>query len=109
MTKVIALIKRKPGLTDEEFYRYWKEKHGPLAAKVIPGLTKYIQNHPVRLPGVEYEWDGFVENWFDSLEAYQRMMTWRESDEARVLIDDEDRFVERSKLDIYLVEEHIIK
>lgn len=108
MIKIISLIKKKSGLTDEEFYHYWKEKHGPLAVKVIPGLRKYIQNHPVRLPGVKYEMDGIVETWFDNLEACQDFMTWRQSGEAKVLLDDEDKFVDSSMVR-YIVEEHIIK
>ena len=85
MLKLIALISRKSGLTDEEFYKYWKEKHGPLAAKTIPGLRKYIQNHLVRLPGIKYDGDGFVELWFDNLEAYEKFLTWRQSDGAKSL------------------------
>lgn len=108
MLKLIALISRKSGLTDEEFYKYWKEKHGPLAAKTIPGLRKYIQNHLVRLPGLKYDGDGFVELWFDNLEAYEKFLTWRQSDGAKVLLDDEDKFMDRSKIVRYVVEEHII-
>lgn len=108
MLKLIALISRKSGLTDEEFYKYWKEKHGPLAAKTIPGLRKYIQNHLVRLPGIKYDGDGFVELWFDNLEAYEKFLTWRQSDGAKVLLDDEDKFMDRSKIVRYVVEEHII-
>jgi uncharacterized protein (TIGR02118 family) len=108
MLKLIALISRKSGLTGEEFYKYWKEKHGPLAAKIIPGLRKYIQNHLVRLPGIKYDGDGFVELWFDNLEAYEKFLTWRQSDGAKVLLDDEDKFMDRSKLVRYVVEEHII-
>ncbi len=108
MLKLIALISRKSGLSDEEFYKYWKEKHGPLAAKTIPGLRKYIQNHLVRLPGIKYDGDGFVELWFENLEAYEKFLTWRQSDGAKVLQDDEDKFMDRSKLVRYVVEEHII-
>jgi uncharacterized protein (TIGR02118 family) len=108
MLKLIALISRKSGLTDEEFYKYWKEKHGPLAAKTIPGLRKYIQNHLVRLPGIKHEGDGFVELWFDNLEAYEKFLTWRQSDGAKVLLDDEDKFMDRSKIVRNVVEEHII-
>jgi uncharacterized protein (TIGR02118 family) len=108
MLKLIALISRKSGLTDEEFYKYWKEEHGPLAAKTIPGLRKYIQNHLVRLPGIKYDGDGFVELWFDNLEAYEKFLTWRQSGGAKVLLDDEDKFMDRSKIVRYVVEEHII-
>ena len=45
MVKYIALIKRKKGLSREEFVRYWKEVHAPLACKLVPGLRKYVQNY----------------------------------------------------------------
>ena len=109
MIKRISLIKRKPGLTYEEFDQYWKEKHGPLAVKVLPGLRKYIQNHLVRTPGVNYEIDGIVETWYDDLAAFQRLQAWRQSAEAKVLIEDEEKFLDKSNPCIYFVEEHIMK
>ena len=36
MIKVIVLVKRKEGISREEFYKYWKEVHGPFVAKHIP-------------------------------------------------------------------------
>ena len=108
MIKLIALIFKKPDLTDEEFCGYWKEKHGPLAAKVIPGLRKYTQNHFIKLPGLKYEGAGFVELWFDELEVFKKYLAWRQSDAARPLLDDEDKFMDRSKIVRYVVEEHLI-
>ena len=62
----------------------------------------------MRLPGIKYDGDGFVELWFDNLEAYEKFLTWRQSDGAKVLRDDEDKFMDRSKIVRYVVEEHII-
>ena len=42
MIKSIALAHRKPGLTREEYNRYWKEEHGPLAARLLPGLRDLL-------------------------------------------------------------------
>ncbi|MGA2468983.1 MAG: EthD domain-containing protein [Thermodesulfobacteriota bacterium] len=108
MIKIIALIFKKPDLSDEGFSRYWKEKHGPLAAKVIPGLRKYTQSHLLKLPGLKYEGDGLVELWFDDLEGVKKYLAWRQSDAARPLLDDEDKFIDRSKSVRYAVEEHVI-
>ena len=109
MIKSINLLKKKPSLTDEEFYQYWKEKHGPLVVKVVPGLRKYVQNHTARLPSVKCDIDGIAEIWFDNLEACQGYLTWRQSDEARVLRDDADKFLDTSKSARYIMEEHVIK
>ena len=108
MIKLVSLIYKRLNLTDEEFRKYWKEKHGPLAAKVIPGLRKYTQNHLVRLHGVKYEGDGFAEIWFEDLESYKKYLTWRNSDTAKVLLDDEDKFIDRSKTVRYVVKEQKI-
>ena len=45
MVKVIALLKRKDNLTQEEFSRYWWQKHGVLVAKTVPGL-KRVRTEP---------------------------------------------------------------
>jgi hypothetical protein len=47
MIKVITLLKRKPGLSLDEFYRYWREQHAQLALKDHPEVLKYVQNHGV--------------------------------------------------------------
>ena len=67
MVKVIALFKRKNGITLEEFSRYWYEKHWPFAHKIIPkdvyaGVKKYVQNPAIRLQGGgEPPFDGVLE------------------------------------------------
>ena len=108
MIKLIATIYKKPGLSDEEFYEYWKEKHGPLVRKIVPGLRRYVQNHPIKIPGYKYEADGFVESWWDDIDAYKSWLAWRESDEGKKLVDDEEKFIDRKKVSRYIVEEHII-
>jgi uncharacterized protein (TIGR02118 family) len=114
MIKSITFLKKKANLTDEEFYRYWKEKHGPLAARVIPGLRKYVQNHiRERLPEGHHDIDGILELWFDDLEACHKYMEWRRSIESKILHDDEEKFIDNSTRPVnlsvrYLVEEQNI-
>ena len=64
---------RKPGLTIQEFQKYWYEGHAPLVAK-LPGLRRYVQNHgiPEAYPVRTMTHDGFAELWFDDLAALQR-------------------------------------
>ena len=106
MIKSLTFLKKKPGLSKEEFLRYWKEKHGPLAARVVPGLRKYVQCHPV--PGFESDIDGIVELWWDSPEAFQAFLSWRQTDAAQVLKDDEEQFVDTSRWVRFVAEEHLI-
>ena len=106
MIKSLTFIKRKPGLSREEFLTYWIEKHGPLAAKVVPGLRKYVQCHPVA--GFESDIDGIVELWWDSPESFQAFLSWRQSDAAQILKDDEEQFVDTSRWVRFVAEEHLI-
>ena len=108
MIKSVTLLKRKPGLTDEEFYGHWKEIHGPLAARVIPGLRKYVQNHSVAFPRVKNEFDGFAELWFDDLEALEEYFIWRQTDEAKVLLDDENKCFDWSQAIRCIVNEYVV-
>ncbi|MCK4988529.1 MAG: EthD domain-containing protein [Desulfobacterales bacterium] len=106
MIKSLTFLKRKPGLSREKFLRYWKEKHGPLAAKSVPGLKKYVQCHPV--PGFQSDIDGIVELWWDSPESFQAFLAWRQSDEAKVLKEDEEQFVDTSRWVRFVAQEHLI-
>ena len=108
MIKLMALLFKKPDLTDEEFKSYWRGKHGALAGKIIPGLRKYTQNHFIKLPGSKYEGDGFVELWFDDLEGAKKYFAWRQTAAAQPLLEDEDKFLDRGKTVRYVVEEYFV-
>ncbi len=71
MLKFMVVIYKCPDLTPEDFRRYLREIHGPLAKK-LPGLRKYVQNFvradPKRkAPG----WDAIVELYFDNRAAME--------------------------------------
>ena len=110
MVKCIGMLKRRPGTTVEEFSQYWHEKHGPLVLRVVPGVKRYVQNHPVILSGHgEPQFDGVVELWFDDLESWQKSEDWYLSDDGRVLVDDEKRFVDLSKSVYIVTDERVMK
>ena len=46
LIKRVSFIKRRPGMSPEEFSRYWREVHGPLALD-LPGMRRYVQCHVV--------------------------------------------------------------
>ena len=87
MIKMIGMMKRKPGISPQEFARYWKEEHAPLGFEVLPDdipIRGYIQNCTHRSEGdPEPEFDGVVEVWFDDMETFQRWFTWYLGDGAK--------------------------
>jgi len=44
MVKNIELVTRKSGMAIPEFHAYWRDVHGPLAAK-IDVIRRYVQSH----------------------------------------------------------------
>ena len=112
MIKVIMVVKKKKGISREEFYKYWKEVHGPLVAGHIPHLKKYIQNHFVEIPGKEYDGDGIIETWYDDIESFQKSMEFNKTARARDLGLGEDwaKIADMSEEPMmWVVEEHVIK
>ena len=107
MIKMMALLFKKPGLTDEEFKSYWKGKHGALAAKIIPELRKYTQSHFMKLPGSKCEGDGFAEPGLMTWKGFA-IFAWRQTAAAQPLLEDEGKFLDRSKTVRYFVEEYFI-
>jgi uncharacterized protein (TIGR02118 family) len=110
MIKIVTLITKKDGLTQEEFSRYWEQEHGPLVMKLLPGVKRYVQNHAVRRPiGRDLQIDGIVELWFEDAESSRAAADFLKSDEGKALRDDEDKFLDRSKTVFFTADEKVIK
>jgi uncharacterized protein (TIGR02118 family) len=72
MIKSITLIKRKPGLSREEFIKYYEEVHVPLSLKHFPTFRRYVRNYVVAPFGTEEpDFDCIMEVWFDDAEGAQ--------------------------------------
>ncbi len=114
MVKVIALFRRKSGITQEEFSRYWYENHWPFALKIIPrevyaGIKKYVQNSAITLPGGgEPPFAGVLELHFDSFKSLQKWNEWYFSDAGKALQDDEKNFMDRDKMIVVIAEERVV-
>jgi uncharacterized protein (TIGR02118 family) len=106
MIKTLTFLKRKPDLTREEFLLHWKETHGPIAAKLVPGFKRYAQYHPAT--GFETDIDGIAVFWWDSQEAFENFLSWRKTDEAKPLLEDEENFMDSRQSVRFLAEEYVI-
>jgi uncharacterized protein (TIGR02118 family) len=106
MIKSIVVAHRKPGMTRAEFSDYWKNQHGPLAARLIPGIRRYVQNHVIEIPGMEYEGDGVVEMWYDDVEAWQKSLEAVRA--SKELTEDGEKFCDLRNASVWIVEEHVM-
>jgi uncharacterized protein (TIGR02118 family) len=105
--KNIEFVNRRPGMTLAPFQAYWREVHGPIAAK-IPVLRRYEQNH---LAATAYAadanppYDGLAITWFDSTADMKRGTTTPEYAATRA---DEANFLPDGHLPIIITREHAI-
>lgn len=59
----------KPGMSEEEFHRYWLEEHAVRYASKIPQIKRYAVDTRVSLPGDrEPLWNGIAEIWLENEE-----------------------------------------
>jgi uncharacterized protein (TIGR02118 family) len=77
--KVVMAIRRRDDVNPEEFHRYWREEHGPLARRLLEplNLRRYVQAHTLDADlnaqlaaarGTVKAFDGVAELWWDSLD-----------------------------------------
>jgi len=99
--KIVALIKRRPDLTPEEFRDYYEHRHAPLFRRVIPpdvddAIVHYVQNHAVPLGDgtTEPPYDCVTEIGFDDLDGMRIWSRWYLGDDGKVLRDDEEHFMD---------------
>ncbi len=106
MLKLIYCITKQPGLTDDEFFNYWKNIHGPIGAR-IPRLRRLVQSYRRMVPGDAHppDYDGMAELWFDSAED---LMAARQSAEWRAASADEVNFIDHNKVAYFVSEECVI-
>ena len=107
MFKVITLLKRKPGMSVEDFQHYWRHKHGPLVAGCAE-IRRHVQSGAL-LQGYqkgELLFDGIAETWFDSAQAYE---AYQRGPESSVILPDQENFVDRTRTVLMPVDVHVIK
>lgn len=105
-------------MTRAEFKDYWMNKHAPyfMENAAVMGAKKYVQSHTIDTPlneglrssrGMQAEYDGVAEVWFESEEQLIEAMSSAEGQKLSVaLLEDEGNFVDHSKSSAFIVKEH---
>jgi len=107
MIKVVTWFRRKPGMSVEEFGRYWREQH-PKAVLQLPGLRKYVQNHVLDSQyggGRQPFADGVAETWWDDRDA---LRAHRDTAALENLLADERVFMDLDHRDSIVAEEVVV-
>jgi uncharacterized protein (TIGR02118 family) len=108
MVKLIALLKRKPGLSRDAFKVRWLEEHTRLSSQ-LPGCIEYRINvaldHQPEGDGGEAPYDGTAELWWESIEAMEASFA---TAIAKVAGDDADAFCS-VRMHLYTEEYMVVK
>jgi uncharacterized protein (TIGR02118 family) len=122
MLKLIMCVKRKPGMSREEFDHHWRTQHAPLVLKhaEILGIRRYIQTVPYANPEAQQalqktrgtlnvDFDGCAELWWDDLSSHLAARQTEQGLSAlNELIEDERRFVDLVHSQLWYGEERVM-
>ena len=89
MIRLVHMLRRAPGLTQEQFAAAWRDRNGPLAASVQTDLdiVRYLQVHPDPAAqgidsqaaeargGMQLPYDGIAEYWWRSEDALRMALS----------------------------------
>jgi uncharacterized protein (TIGR02118 family) len=121
LIKLVFMIRRREGMTREEFQRYWRTEHARLVERhaEVLGIRRYVQTHARETDADEAlaasrgsepgRYDGVAELWWESLdELLATMGSEQGRNAANALLEDERRFIDLPSSPIWLGEEHVV-
>ena len=106
MIKQMFLIKRKPGISHDEFRKYYLEHHAPLVKQAFPDIVKYVINF-VRQGKRESGYDAVTEIVWPDFETLKRL---NDSDTyQKTIVPDEAKFIFAGGPTMFFAEEFVAK
>ena len=115
MIKLTFCLRRKPGLTWDEFSAYWKNVHAPLVKEraALLGIQRYVQVRTIqdremmarmqaRNGGAPEPFDGIAELWYEMRSGAQSPEA---ATAARELLEDERNFIDLPQSPMWVGEE----
>jgi len=116
MQKFVGLIRRRSDFSPEAFREYYETRHVPLAKALIGDyFADYRRSYPTSVVALEATdgstppadaYDCVTEIWFedDQFERMQAMLA-AHPDRAQQIVDDEMKFMDRSKVRLMICNE----
>lgn len=121
MIKLVFTIRRREGMSVEEFQRYWREEHAALVQRHAETLRikRYVQTHAEDTDldqalaesrdGPARPYDGMAELWWESIDDLVAAASTEEGQAAQLeLLEDERRFIDLPGSRIWLGSENVV-
>jgi len=122
MFKAMVFLRRKKGITREQFIAHYENVHVKLFQKLFPPIPDYRRNYPVyddpltfmgafdHAQGLEdssLSYDSITEVWFEDRKGFEELYRLlREPELAKIISTDEENFLDRDSMRVLVVEEH---
>jgi uncharacterized protein (TIGR02118 family) len=115
MVRIVFCLRRRPGLTYDEFSQYWWDHHAPLvrACSSVLRIRRYEQSRPISGPVATAlrasreappAYYGIATIWFDHEDDIAAGVATPDGRRAaRTLLEDERRFIDLANSPITLV------
>ncbi len=102
MLKAVLLLKRRPGMTHEDFVLEFRVHHLPLL-QGLPGVRRAVVSDAIAGPGGRPAYDGVAEFWFDDLDDVRALVASSEAQDAEARLAE---FVDMDAYETFLTVEH---
>lgn len=111
MIKLIVAVKRKAGMSADDFHRHWRTTHADLVRSSPASrkyIRKYIQCHtlPTEYASGGVAFDGTAELWFESIEDKDRF--YSDPDYLARIQPDESRFADMAGTVFFVTAEETV-
>lgn len=105
MFKMIILLRKKEGMTHEDFVEYYENQHVVLAGKLAPRMRRHIRNYLTPVDNDEYDSDRsdridcITEVFFDDESDFESTIAdFENSDKMGIIISDEEKVFDRASI-----------
>lgn len=113
MIKMVFLLKRKSGLTREQFIAQYEAGHARLGEKHVTNAVRYVRRYLKPVPElftgetIEPDHDVITELWFEDQEQYEiAMKRLARPEVVAEIVADEETIFDRDKHRVFMVDEY---
>jgi hypothetical protein len=111
--KTAYLLKRKTGMSLQDFIDYYETKHSKFVSVGAPRAKRYLRKYlrpttklDATLPAPEPEFDVIMEIWWESKAAREEDRRTRDPKVTSAIIEDEANLFDSTKMLVFEYEEH---
>ena len=112
MIKIVTTLKKRKGMSTENFRAYYEDNHRLIGEKYLRGYaTRYVRRYLNSIPDTagnlpQPQFDVLLEIWFPDESAFRACsQRLNEPDVAREIVIDEEKLFDHSQKRSYIVEE----